>query len=159
MYDYDDSQVSTKPTVSAAPVDPGPWNVFVSYSRQDQQKVVELTDLLEQNDLKIWVDFEGIAPSTEWMEEIENGIANADAFLLCVSPDSVASNTVLEEVALASRFGKRIVTVLLRETHYNSLPPPAARIQWIDAQKRFDVATIVNALSKDLEWLERHTYL
>lgn len=69
----------------------GPWNAFVSYSRADIDEVSDLVNALRKANFKLWVDLEGIPPSTEWQEEIRNGIANSDAFILCISPTSVVS--------------------------------------------------------------------
>lgn len=137
----------------------GPWNAFVSYSRADIDEVSDLVNALRKANFKLWVDLEGIPPSTEWQEEIRNGIANSDAFILCISPTAVVSEPVLDEIVLAAQFGKRIITVLLSDTPYNDLPEPARRIQWIDARQNVDATAIGEVLKKDLDWVERHTYL
>ena len=137
----------------------GPWNAFISYSHADIEKVSDLVNELRKDNFKLWVDLEGIPPSTEWQEEIRNGIANSDAFILCISPNSVVSEPVLDENALAAQFGKRFITVLLSDTPYNDLPEPARRIQWIDSRQNIDATGIGEVLKRDLDWVERHTYL
>jgi hypothetical protein len=66
---------------------------------------------------------------------------------------------VLDEIALAAQFGKRIITVLMSDTPYSDLPEPARRIQWIDARQNVDATAIGEVLTRDLDWVERHTYL
>lgn len=58
-------------------------------------------DALNTEERNIWVDWEDIAPSQDWLDEIYKGIEGSDAFIFVLSPDaiksevSVISNTVL----------------------------------------------------------------
>ena len=72
---------------------PGPargHDVFVSYSRADRERVVELTRALAARGKRAWVDLEDIPPSAEWMAEIRSAIESADDYLVVIrlpSPD------------------------------------------------------------------------
>jgi hypothetical protein len=66
-------------------------DVFVSYSRRDKEFVAVLHDALRASDYDTWVDWEDIAPTTEWWKEIEAGIEAAHTFLFVISKDSIAS--------------------------------------------------------------------
>ena len=52
--------------------------VFVSYSRADRERVIELTLALEARGKRAWVDLQDIPPSAEWMAEIRSAIDAAD---------------------------------------------------------------------------------
>ena len=56
-------------------------NVFISYSRKDKEAARKLAEAFKGQDLDFWIDWEGIAPTTEWWREIEKGIEGADNFL------------------------------------------------------------------------------
>ena len=67
-------------------------DVFISYSRRDTEFVKVLYEALDASTYDTWIDWQGIAPTTEWWKEIEAGIESSDNFLFVISPDSVASN-------------------------------------------------------------------
>jgi WD40 repeat protein len=136
---------------------------FISYSRADRAFVQRLHEALTGHGMSVWVDFEDIPPTAEWLGELYSGIERAASFLFVISPDSVASEMCQVEVLHALKHGKRIVPILRRPA---AIGPPLEAIgkaQWIEAQDdgAFEVAlaTILHALHTDLEWLEAHTRL
>ena len=64
-------------------------DLFVSYSRKDKEFVRHLVDGLVGREKEVWVDWEDIAPTAEWMSEIELGIDASDSFAFVISPDSL----------------------------------------------------------------------
>ena len=66
-------------------------SVFISYSRKDIEFVRKLNDSLDSSEIEAWVDWEGIPPSSDWMDEIKRAVEGADAFLFVISPDSLAT--------------------------------------------------------------------
>jgi hypothetical protein len=46
-------------------------DVFISYSRRDTDFVKVLHQALEESNKETWIDWQGIAPTTEWWKEIE----------------------------------------------------------------------------------------
>jgi hypothetical protein len=84
---------------SAAPatgVDPAPsrWaadlagsQTFVSYSRADRAFVEGLHEGLTRHGLSVWVDFEDIPPTAEWLAELYSGIERAASLLLVMITD------------------------------------------------------------------------
>jgi hypothetical protein len=83
-------------TETAAPAtDP---DLFISYSRRDQDFVRRLYEALAANGRQSWVDWEGIPPTAKWMDEVRSAVERAQAFLFVISPDSAASQVCTEEV-------------------------------------------------------------
>jgi hypothetical protein len=61
--------------------------VFISYSRDDQRKVLRLAEALRQRgDIHIWIDTERILPGDDIVEEMKKGVLKADKILICLSP-------------------------------------------------------------------------
>jgi hypothetical protein len=108
-------------------------HVFVSYSRKDSEPVDHIVARLEGENFKVWIDREEIKGGELWRKAIVEAVDNAYAFVLMVSPHSVASDNVRKEVDLAEGAGKALIPVLLA-----SVEPPAelryqlAGIQWIE---------------------------
>ncbi len=50
-------------------------DVFVSYSREDKEKVLELTAKLRAAGVPLWIDLGGIDGAAMWGEEIVNALA------------------------------------------------------------------------------------
>ena len=108
-------------------------DVFISYSREDKEKVLELTAKLRAAGVPLWIDVGGIDGARMWGEEIVNALDNAKVLLLMVSESSVRSRNVAKEVVLASERKGRILPVHLEPTQIPpSLKYPLAGIQHIE---------------------------
>jgi WD40 repeat protein len=122
-------------------------NVFLSYSRRDQDFVRTLYNALAAAGRDAWVDWEGIPPSAEWLHEVYGAIEAADTFLFVLSPDSLHSDVCAKEVAHALECKKRTIPVVCRDVtaaDVQTVAPlaPLAALNWIffrDAGD-FDVA-------------------
>ena len=103
-------------------------DVFISYSRKDQDFVRRLHEALAGQGRDTWVDWEGIPPTAEWMKEIHAAIEAADTFVFVLSPDSVASETCKLEVEHAAEQHKRLVPVVYRDVPANGVPEALAKL-------------------------------
>jgi hypothetical protein len=137
-------------------------DVFISYSRKDTEFVHRLHESLAQGSRDIWVDWQDIPPTAEWLREIFSSIEAADNFLFVVSPESCASEMCRQEVAYAEANHKRMIPVVCRPVDPQALPPAVARIQWISfTSGSFEAAfrSLIEALDTDLDWVRSHTRL
>jgi len=108
-------------------------DVFVSYSRQDNDKVQALTGRLRAAGVRLWMDVRNIDGAAMWGEEIVNAVANSKVLLLLVSKSSVNSQNVVKEVLLASERKGHILPVDLEATDIpSSLRYALAGIQHIE---------------------------
>src|SRR5512143_405140 len=89
-------------------------SVFISYSRKDKEFVRKLYDSLVANDVKAWVDWEGIPLSADWMDEITRAVNGADAFIVVISPDWLASDVCARELHLGLNSKKKLIPILHR---------------------------------------------
>ena len=90
-------------------------DVFISYSREDQQQVVKLVDYLRGQGLNIWMDETDIHGATIWTKEIVEAIRAAELFILAISHHSTGSKNVVKELALASEREKIILPIYLEQ--------------------------------------------
>src|SRR5262245_24496086 len=107
-------------------------DLFISYSRHDLDFVTGLHDELKKNNRNVWIDLEDIPPTAEWLEEIYDGIENANTFVFVISPDSVVSNVCKMEIEHAIKNGKRLVPILHRDVpDRNLIHPSLASHNWL----------------------------
>ncbi len=110
-----------------------PADVFISYSREDKDRVLELAGKLRAAGVSLWIDQSGIDGATLWGEEIVNALDHAKVLLLVVTPSAARSHNVAKEVVLFSERKGNILPVHLEQT---TIPPslkyPLAGIQHIE---------------------------
>ena len=87
-------------------------SVFISYSRRESPFVDVLLDSLEDEGVDVWVDYQSLIPARPWLDQILEGIRQADVFLLVVSRGSMSSANVNTEYQYALEQQKRIVLIL-----------------------------------------------
>ena len=84
-------------------------DIFISYSRLDTSHANLLTELLASAGLSVWIDRSDIEAASSWSGEIVDAIEGCKAFLVLLSPNSVASQNVVKEVSLAAEQRKKIL--------------------------------------------------
>lgn len=139
-------------------------SVMISYSRKDKSFVKNLYDALTVDDRNIWVDWEDIPPSADWLDEIHKGIEASDAFIFVLSPDSIKSEVCNWEVDHAVKNGKRIIPVVCRDVDYREVRKELASLNWIFFRADGDdfnaaMKLLLKALDVDLRHARYHTKL
>ena len=110
-----------------------PSDVFVSYSREDQDRVFELAGKLRAAGVALWIDQGSLDAAAMWGQQIVEALDGAKVMLLMVTPAAVRSDNVAKEVTLISERRGHILPVHLEHT---VIPPalkyPLAGIQHIE---------------------------
>jgi hypothetical protein len=99
--------------------------VFVSYSRNDKERVLELTGKLRAAGVSLWLDTSGIDAATLWGEQIVNALESAKVLLLMLTESAVRSDNVAKEVMLVSERRGHILPVHLEPLQI----PPSLKYQ------------------------------
>jgi hypothetical protein len=108
-------------------------DVFISYSRKDQEFVNRLASDLNEKVTGVWFDQSDIQAGQRWRDQIEQGIRDCKVVILVLSPDSVASQYVKQEINLALEKRKRIIPILYRPVNLTgSLKDLVDETQYID---------------------------
>lgn len=104
--------------------------VFVSYSHKDihwlDRLKVHLSPLVRNQKIDVWDD-QRIRVGRQWKKEIDDALANANAAVLLVSPDFLASDFI-QEIELPSLLrsaqdrGTRILPVIVAPCRYDLSP-------------------------------------
>lgn len=89
--------------------------LFVSYSHKDSALVYPEIERLHQLGFRIWYD-EGIDPGNEWPDEVAKALDLSSFFLVFVSPRSVESKNVRNEINFAINHLKPFLAIHVEET-------------------------------------------
>ncbi|HET6401826.1 MAG TPA: TIR domain-containing protein [Candidatus Kapabacteria bacterium] len=87
--------------------------IFISYSKQDRPKALDLAAELRAKGFSVWIDQGGIEGAQNWSARIVEGITDCSTMVLLVSPQAVASRNVAREVHLAYEKSKHILPVVI----------------------------------------------
>ncbi|MGH8533237.1 MAG: toll/interleukin-1 receptor domain-containing protein [Gammaproteobacteria bacterium] len=103
--------------------------IFVSYSRDDSQFAVKLASDLKAAGADAWLDELDIPPGARWDRAVEKALESSTCLIVILSPSSVASDNVMDEVSFAIDEKKAIVPVVIENCR---IPLRMRRFQYID---------------------------
>jgi hypothetical protein len=104
-------------------------SIFVSYSSEDRPFAVGLTKALQKSGANVWIDRLGIGLGENWDNAIEQALEKSETLMLILSPTSVESRNVQDEVSIAINADKKFVPILIKEC---DLPMRWQRRQYAD---------------------------
>ncbi len=113
-------------------------DVFISYSRKDVEFARQLTASLEEHGADVWFDQADIHAGVKWSSAIQQGLRDAKAMIVIISPASMASTNVEDEWQWFLDRRKPLIPVLLEpaDIHFQ-----LSRLQYIDfATQDYDTA-------------------
>ncbi|GAB2811677.1 TIR domain-containing protein [Ferruginibacter profundus] len=102
---------------------------FISYTRTDATFALQLAKDIKNAGINLWIDQLDIAAGARWDLEVEKALKSADGILVILSPQSVSSNNVLDEISYAFDEGKRIIPIHLAACE---VPFRIRRLQYVD---------------------------
>ena len=92
------------------------YDVFLSYSRTDTERVAPLRDELRRMGYRVFFDAESIDPGQEWKRRLERSISASRTLVLCWSENTRGSDYITFEYSRAEALHKRILPWLLDKT-------------------------------------------
>ncbi|MCK7520391.1 MAG: toll/interleukin-1 receptor domain-containing protein [Ignavibacteriales bacterium] len=143
-------------------------SLMISYSRKDKVFVKQLYESLLAQGFSpddIWVDWEGIPLSADWMAEITKGIRSSNAFIFVIGPDSVASEVCRKEIEIAVESNKRFIPILYREARAGMQNftkrshPIIGSTSATNRNLRRPCLRLSKRSIRTLDWLAQHTRL
>ena len=132
------------PSATDRPADHQPY-VFVSYASADRARVMPLVGALERAGVPVWIDRDGIHGGESYAAEIADAIEHCAAFALMTSAAALASRNCKQEIALAWRYERTYVPLLLEPV---TIPKEVA--YWLEASQ-----WIEGLDTPEEEWLPR----
>ena len=110
---------------------------FLSYSRGDQAFALRFAHDLKAVGVDVWVDQFDIAIGQNWDRAVEAAVRGCEGFIIVLSPRSVASENVADEVGVALEGAKHIIPILYEKC---TVPMRLARVQFIDSTSDYPAA-------------------
>ncbi len=124
------------------------WNrydVFVSYSRVDAERVGPLVEELRRRGYRIFLDQEEIKVGDEWKKRLKRALSGSRVVVLCWSAAAKASDYVHFEYSAAQGLAKPVPTWRLDDTEL----PPLHESNWTQSRQAAEVA---GQIGKQLGW-------
>jgi len=128
---------------------------FFSYCREDSEFALRLPEDLKGAGANVWMDQLDIEPGTPWDRAVEDALIHCPRLLIILSPISVASDNVRDEVSFALSRQKRVIPVLYRDC---DVPFRVARLQHVDFRANYDrgLKTLLKVLGASQPKISRH---
>ena len=95
------------------------YDVFISYSREDEYLVLPFCEKLQREGLSLFVDSQRIESGDDYATSLVNGLKGAKIVLLFYSRNVVNSTWCKKEIELALSMNKMIIPILLDDTELN----------------------------------------
>jgi TIR domain len=123
-------------------------SAFFSYSRHDSEFVLKLAKDLRAAGARVWLDQLDIHPGQRWDSAIEQALADCPHLLVILSPSSVESTNVMDEVSFALEEKKLVIPVLYQDC---KIPFRLRRLQYVDARVEYGkgLAELLRMLGAD----------
>lgn len=126
-------------------------NYFVSYSRKDVARVLKIVEMLQQNEIEVWIDNQNLSVGSDFTSEIAKGISQSNGIIVFLSEFSLQSAWVVNEIRTAIQYGIRVFPILLQNPRYVNIPSDLAGIQFLDMSDYSRDAVNVKNLVKALQ--------
>ena len=129
---------------------------FISYARADGEFVLRLAAELRAKGVSLWLDKFDIKPGADWGRSVDAALEACETFLIILSPASVASDNVLDELTTALDDKKRIVPLLYQACR---IPLRLRRLHYIDFTVSYETGkeSLFTALEVEEIAIESHT--
>ncbi len=102
---------------------------FISYSRINNDFALQLAKELKAAGFNIWLDQLDIPTGARWDDALEDALDACEIFMVILTPASISSENVKDEIGYAIDHGKRILPVLLKSA---KIPLRLRRFQYVD---------------------------
>jgi hypothetical protein len=120
---------------------------FFSYSRKDSAFVLKLAEELREAGANLWLDQLDILGGERWDIAVEKALETCQGVIAVLSPASVGSNDVRDEISFALEKEKAVIPVIIQDCE---VPFRLGRLQRIDFTANYDTgfSQLLKALHK-----------
>jgi hypothetical protein len=132
-----------------------PYQVFISYAKEDVINARSIYDLLGSHGIRAWIDVHDLNPGDEWQRTVRNAIRTCRYVLVLVSARSVAKDGFVQkeiraalDIAECKPDGQQfIIPARLEEC---TVPERLVKWQWCDVFRDNGRVSLVHTLQRGL---------
>ena len=108
---------------------------FISYSRKDDNFRTKLAQELHAAGVNVWFDEKDISGGQRWTESITEAIKSCNSVIFIMSPQSINSRNVMNEIRYATGHNRKIIPIM-----YQQCDPPLdiISLNYIDFRENFN---------------------
>ena len=117
------------------PDDPRPFDVFLSYARDDEPRVAGVEQALEARGLEVWRDRGQIRPGDSWIKKLEVGLRESRCIVLFHSQKAATSEWVQREWNVALTVHMPIIPVRLDDSELPLLLKPVQCVDFLTGER------------------------
>ena len=110
---------------------------FFSYAREDSSLALRIASDLKSAGTNVWLDQLDIRPGQQWDLQVEKALNACDEMLVILSPTSVDSRNVMDEISFALEESKTVIPLLTEDCR---IPFRLRRLQYVDFRLGYDRA-------------------
>jgi TonB family protein len=107
---------------------------FISYSREDSEFALRLAGDLKAAGANVWLDQLDIVPGQRWDRAVEDALSHCPRMLVVLSPVSVKSTNVMDEVSFALEERKTVIPIMFQDC---PVPFRLRRVQYVDFRQDY----------------------
>ncbi|GAA5178648.1 hypothetical protein GCM10023322_06310 [Rugosimonospora acidiphila] len=114
------------------------YDVFVSYSHQDEQAVVDLVRRLRARGIRPWLDIWELVPGQQWLGSLQEQVDSIPSAIVVLGPSGIGPWQRQEMWYVLQQFlarGCPVIPVLLEGTTETQLPSLLGNMQWVDFRR------------------------
>jgi hypothetical protein len=96
-----------------------PAKVFLSYAKTDRAPAQKIGHQLREAGFEVWDPDQEILPGSDWTADLKIALDSADALVVFISPEGMASRSVSYEIQYAlgaKHLRRRLIPVMMRPT-------------------------------------------
>lgn len=109
------------------------YDIYICYSREDNEVATEICHFLDQQGLSYWIDRRGIEPGDDYAQSIVNAINDSKLFLFIISENSGKSRFCMNELAFAVNNKKTVIPLRIDQAPLSDeISFFIANISWAD---------------------------
>ena len=108
-------------------------STFISYSRANEGFAIRLAKDLKSAGYDVWLDQLDIPTGARWDDELEIALETCTTFMIILSPESMQSQNVKDEIGFAIDAGKNILPLKIKSV---VIPLRLRRFQYVDFTKQ-----------------------
>ena len=107
---------------------------FLSYCREDSDFALRLAGDLKAAGASVWLDQLDILPGQRWDRAVEDALTNCPRLVVILSPASISSANVMDEVSFALEEQKTVIPVIYQDC---TVPFRLRRVQHSDFRQDY----------------------